>query len=330
MKIIDKMRLDDTTRQLLSREISCMERLSHRHLITLFEIHESFSRLCLVMECAAEGNLQSRVEDNGPFSEPQAKAVFSQIAAGVSHMVGPPHSLCHSVSESDPPTQHGNGVIHRDLKPENVLYVSSTQVKIGDFGFSTPVTDSLLSTFCGSPVFAAPELLQEQSYMGPPVDMWALGATLFYIVTGNVPFPGSSVLQVKERVLSGSYISPSRVGPLCRELVAKLLAMEPSNRPTISATLQDPWLEEVGERNTECPPTEGEADAGVVAQMRDLGVPVGQDLSCLLGEPRTAVAGTYRILLHQKQQRSELPPALPPSPPADTSTRRKSIACTIL
>ena len=87
VKIIDKTRLDDVATQLLSREISCMEKLCHQNLIKLFEVHESFTRLCLVMECAAEGNLQSRVEDNGPFPEPQAKAVFSQIAAGVAHMV---------------------------------------------------------------------------------------------------------------------------------------------------------------------------------------------------------------------------------------------------
>ena len=87
MKIIDKTRLDDVATQLLSREISCMEKLCHQNLIKLFEVHESFTRLCLVMECAAEGNLQSRVEDSGPFPEPKAKAVFSQIAAGVAHMV---------------------------------------------------------------------------------------------------------------------------------------------------------------------------------------------------------------------------------------------------
>lgn len=229
-------------------------------------------------------------------------------------------------------TQHGSGVTHRDLKPENVFYVSSTQVKIGDFGFSTPVTDSALSTFCGSPVFAAPELLMEQSYMGPPVDMWALGATLYYMVTGNVPFPGSSVLQVKEKVLAGNYIGPSRVSPLCQELVAKLLSMEPSQRPSISATLQDVWLEGVAERVKEEPMLTDEADTEVVAQMRGLGVPVTDDLSCLLGEPRTPVAGTYRILLHQKMQRSSecLPPPSPPSPPADTRTHRKSSICIIL
>lgn len=89
IKIIDKTKLNDEMSRLLSREMSCMERLCHRNLVQLFEVHETFTRLCLVMECAADGNLQSRVEDNGPFPEAQARAVFHQIAAGIKHMVGP-------------------------------------------------------------------------------------------------------------------------------------------------------------------------------------------------------------------------------------------------
>lgn len=232
--------------------------------------------------------------------------------------------------------QHASGVCHRDLKPENVLYVSTTQIKIGDFGFSTPFSDVALSTFCGSPAFAAPELLQEQSYLGPPVDIWALGATLYYMVTGNVPFSGGTVLQIKESVLKGSYNPPKRVGTVCRELVAKLLAMEASDRPSIAAVLQDVWLE--GGKEATDPDTtvllDG-VDEEIVTQMRELGVPVGEDISGLLGEPRCAMAGTYRILLHHKLLTHNLPQELetciPPHAQPNTSpVRQKSRACTIL
>lgn len=226
--------------------------------------------------------------------------------------------------------QHDNGIVHRDLKPENVLYVSSTQIKIGDFGFSTPVTDEALSTFCGSPAFAAPELLKEQNYMGPSVDMWALGATLYYVVTGNVPFTGNTVPQILESVLKGHYNSPSRVGPLCRELVAKLLTMDAGDRPTISATLQDAWLEGCN-GTTEPTVHQDEADEEVVLQMRELGVPVEEDTSPLLGEPRNALAGTYRILLHHKMQSSRGQPEAELAPPAMVSSqRRTSRTCIIL
>ena len=227
--------------------------------------------------------------------------------------------------------QHDSGIAHRDLKPENVLYVSSTQVKIGDFGFSTPVTDKALSTFCGSPAFAAPELLKEQNYLGPPVDIWALGATLYYVVTGNVPFTGNTVPQIMESVLKGHYNTPTRVGSICRELVAKLLTMEAGDRPTISATLQDAWLEGC-DGATEPTVHQDLADEEVMSQMRELGVPVGEDTSSLLGEPRSAKAGTYRILLHHKMQGSGGQPEAEPTATAQpaSSQRRASRACIVL
>ena len=207
--------------------------------------------------------------------------------------------------------------------------MSSTQVKIGDFGFSTPTTDTLLSTFCGSPAFAAPELLQEQSYMGPPVDVWALGATLYYMVTGNIPFAGNSVPQIKENVLKGSYLSPSRVGPQCKELIGQLLTLEPGKRPSVSAVLGHEWLSGEVEGDTEPLLLQGEADPELVGEMRQLGVPVGEDVSSLLAEPRNSAAGTYRILLHRKMKGAQRDPT-PPPPATNPSPRRKSSVCNIL
>ena len=227
--------------------------------------------------------------------------------------------------------QHSSRVAHRDLKAENVFYASDTRVKIGDFGFSTPVTDNeVLTTFCGSPPYAAPELFKEQSYQGPPVDVWALGVTLYFMVTGNIPFPGTSVPQVKDSVLKGSYLPPKRVGPACRELVARLLTMAPSERPDIAAVVQDEWLKGAM--------TEGEAtavtahpDKEVLGQMRELGVPVEEDMACLLGEPRSAVAGTYRILLHRKLPCPPEPASLPGnSDSVAASVNKRSSFCAIL
>ena len=210
-----------------------------------------------------------------------------------------------------------------------MLYVSSTHIKIADFGFSTPVTDEALSTFCGSPAFAAPELLCEQSYLGPPVDMWALGATLYYIVSGNVPFPGNSVLQVKENVLRGNYTALTRVGPVCQELVGRLLSTEPSNRPSVSTVREDTWLDGVSQE-TEPSVCRDVVDEEVVGQMRELGIPVGEDTSLLLREPRTPIAGTYRILLHQKMEGSGKRVCWKLEEAQVSGPQKKSKFCTIL
>ena len=197
------------------------------------------------------------------------------------------------------------------------------------------MTDEALSTFCGSPAFAAPELLQEKTYLGPPVDIWALGVTLYYVVTGNVPFPGNSVLQIKDNILRRSYNAPNRVGKACQELVARLLSMEPSDRPLISAVLQDTWLEGSGEGEEEVAVDKDTADEDTVLKMRELGVPVEEDTSKLLEEPRSAIAGTYRILLHQKlvgsSHSDSTPIDTPSATPAPAPSQRKSSKfCTIL
>lgn len=87
IKIIDKGKLDDQSRKILSREIMCMEQLSHRNIIRLFEVIETFSHLYLVMECAAEGDIQNRVNKEGPFSDNDGKRIFVQIASAIHYMV---------------------------------------------------------------------------------------------------------------------------------------------------------------------------------------------------------------------------------------------------
>ena len=236
--------------------------------------------------------------------------------------------------------QHKSGVTHRDLKAENVFYTSDTHVKIGDFGFSTPVTDAALTTFCGSPPYAAPELFQEDSYLGPPVDIWAMGVMLYFMVTGNVPFPGNTVPQLKEKILEGSYTMPKRVSPTCQEMLAALLTYKAAERPTIANVLDNKWLEAEGvsEDASSAQPS-SQPDPEVLQHMQELGIPT-EDQSALLGEPRSAVAGTYRILLHRKLTQGTLTPQPTPLqstatdhgvlPSGTTGPGRKSSVCVVL
>ena len=87
IKIIDKTKLDEHARRLLSREITCMERLDHSNVIRLFEVIDTFPRLHIVMECASEGDLHVKVVNDGPFNESNGRSIFIQVVSAINHMV---------------------------------------------------------------------------------------------------------------------------------------------------------------------------------------------------------------------------------------------------
>ena len=87
IKVIDKTKLDEDTRKILSREITCMERLCHPNIVHLFEVIETYPRLYLIMECASEGSIEDKINKDGPFNESYAKKVFIQLASAIDYMV---------------------------------------------------------------------------------------------------------------------------------------------------------------------------------------------------------------------------------------------------
>nr|XP_046908170.1 protein kinase 4-like [Dermatophagoides farinae] len=225
VKILDKSRLDMKTQKMLSREIRTMETLHHPNLIRIFEVIESFSKHFLVMELAPGGELFQVISTNGRFSESEAKYFFSQIISAIDHM-------------------HQHNLIHRDIKAENVFFSDPATVKVGDFGFSTRIAskDELLSTFCGSPPYAAPELFRDESYRGPYVDYWALGVLLYFIVTGLMPFRAQNIVSLKKLILDCRYDIPNYVSVECCQLIAAFLQPDPLKRYTLEQARNTRWL----------------------------------------------------------------------------------------
>ncbi|XP_065161670.1 serine/threonine-protein kinase MARK2 isoform X5 [Atheta coriaria] len=238
IKIIDKTQLNPGSLQKLFREVRIMKMLDHPNIVKLFQVIETDKTLYLVMEYASGGEVFDYLVLHGRMKEKEARAKFRQIVSAVQY--------CHQ-----------KRIIHRDLKAENLLLDSEMNIKIADFGFSNEFTPgNKLDTFCGSPPYAAPELFQGKKYDGPEVDVWSLGVILYTLVSGSLPFDGSTLRELRERVLRGKYRIPFYMSTDCENLLKKFLVLTPTKRASLESIMKDKWMNMgyVGYENDELKP----------------------------------------------------------------------------
>jgi len=186
------------------------------------------------------------------------------------------------------------------------------QVKLGDFGFSTTcIAGQTLSTFCGSPPYAAPELFCDDSYYGPNVDVWALGILLYFMVVGVLPFRADTIGKLKRCILDGVYTTPDHVSDDCRLLIRGILRPAPSDRYSIREIRDSDWLSDVRYPRPLEPYMLGvdddrpltEAQVETRRQLEELGMSEQHVEAARSHQSRSSVAGTYHILLHSIQKR---------------------------
>lgn len=293
LKVLDKARLDSTAQRLLSREISSMESLQHPNIVRLYEVVDTPSRLYLVIEYAGGGDLYNHIYTEGKMSDSTSKITFAQILAAIKYM-------------------HNLNIIHRDLKAENVLFTCSGCVKVADLGFSTRVSNrnDLLDTFCGSPPYAAPELFRNESYLGPPVDVWAMGVLLFFMVTGTMPFRAETMGKLRRSIINGHYTVPPWVPGPCQRLIKGILKPTLTERYAVDQMLGCDWLLPVEfpwslVTTESCRPfldlenSAPEREQEIRAAMNALGFTAEHLRSNKLQDSRSPVAGVYRILVHR-------------------------------
>ncbi|XP_076832059.1 LOW QUALITY PROTEIN: serine/threonine-protein kinase SIK3 homolog [Brachyhypopomus gauderio] len=224
IKIVDKTQLDDENLKKIFREVQIMKMLRHPHIIRLYQVMETERMIYLVTEYASGGEIFDHLVAHGRMAEKDARRKFKQIVAAV--------HFCHC-----------RNIVHRDLKAENLLLDHNLNIKIADFGFSNIFSrGQLLKTWCGSPPYAAPELFEGKEYDGPKVDIWSLGVVLYVLVCGALPFDGSTLQNLRARVLSGKFRIPFFMSTDCEYLIRHMLVLEPSRRLTMEQICKNKWM----------------------------------------------------------------------------------------
>ncbi|XP_006032890.1 serine/threonine-protein kinase SIK1 [Alligator sinensis] len=225
IKIIDKTRLDPSNLEKIYREVQIMKLLNHPHIIKLYQVMETKDMLYIVTEFAKNGEMFDHLTSNGHLSESEARKKFWQILSAVEY--------CHS-----------HHIVHRDLKTENLLLDANMNIKLADFGFGNFYkSGEPLSTWCGSPPYAAPEVFEGKEYEGPHLDIWSLGVVLYVLVCGSLPFDGPNLPTLRQRVLEGRFRIPYFMSQDCETLIRRMLVVDPTKRITIAQIKQHKWMQ---------------------------------------------------------------------------------------
>lgn len=230
VKVLDKPELDATgMATCVLREVSAMRRLRHPNVLRLHEVLATRSKVYLVVELAPGGDLLSRIASlpSRRLPEHAARRVFLQLVSALIY--------CHA-----------RGVSHRDVKPQNVLLDADGNLKVSDFGLAA-LPDSLrddgrLHTACGTPAFAAPELLRRKAYDGTKADAWSCGVILFVLLAGHLPFDDSNIADMCRKAHRREYALPRWVSQPARRLVGRLLDPNPTTRLAVAELASHPWF----------------------------------------------------------------------------------------
>ena len=226
VKILNKAKIKQLgMEEKVQREINILHLCTHPHIIRLYEVIDTPTDIFLVNEYVSGGELFDYIVSKGRLSADEARNFFHQIVSGVEY--------CHFQK-----------IVHRDLKPENLLLDSNLNIKIADFGLSNLMRDGdFLRTSCGSPNYAAPEVISGHLYAGPEVDVWSCGVILYALLCGSLPFDDESIPNLFKKIKSGMYSLPSHLSQLARNLIPRMLEVDPMKRITIPEIRLHPWFQ---------------------------------------------------------------------------------------
>ncbi|XP_026768246.1 serine/threonine-protein kinase SIK2-like isoform X1 [Pangasianodon hypophthalmus] len=296
IKIIDKTRLNSSNLEKIYREVQIMKLLNHPHIIKLYQVMETKDMLYIVTEYAKNGEMFDYLTSNGRMSEAEARKKFWQILTAVDY--------CHR-----------HHIVHRDLKTENLLLDANMNIKLADFGFGNFYNaGEPLSTWCGSPPYAAPEVFEGKEYEGPQLDIWSLGVVLYVLVCGSLPFDGENLPALRQRVTEGRFRIPFFMSEDCENLIRKMLVVDPAKRISIAQIKQHRWMladpsaphQTLSHSLTDYNSNLGDYSEPVLSIMHTLGIDRQRTVESLQSSSYNHFSAIYYLLLERvKEHRSQ-------------------------
>ncbi|XP_072880087.1 maternal embryonic leucine zipper kinase isoform X2 [Hemitrygon akajei] len=202
VKIMDKESLGEDLPR-VQTEIEAMKNLSHQHICRLYHVIETAHKIFIIMEYCPGGELFDYIIAKDRLSEEEARIFFRQIVSAVAYV-------------------HSQGYAHRDLKPGGLNYQ--------------------LTTCCGSPAYAAPELIQGKAYIGSEADIWSMGILLYALLCGFLPFDDDNMVTLYRKIMRGKYNIPKWLSPASVLILNQMLQVDPKKRITVKHLLTHPWL----------------------------------------------------------------------------------------
>ena len=209
----------------INREIEIMYKLNHPHVIKLINHFEDDEKFYLIMPYASKGQLYSLLRRQVRFDQRTAAQYMREVIEAVRYI--------HSFSPK---------IIHRDIKPENLLLDNNYRVLLSDFGWSNFLDDNeYRKTFCGTPEYLSPEMAKKEGH-NEMVDIWALGVLMFEFLAGYAPFSGSCPKELYTNIKKLKINWPVDFPPLAKNLISKILKLNPNERLSLEEILDHPWF----------------------------------------------------------------------------------------
>ena len=290
IKIFDKGKIkSQKEKQYIEREISILKKLNHYNTIKLYNIIQNDEYIFLIQEYISDKELLHFIENNDNLSEKDICKLYQQIISGIEYL-------------------HEMGIAHRDLKLENILLNYKKDIKIIDFGLSNNYDrdmDELLHSSCGSPCYAAPEMIRGMEYRGLNTDIWSSGIILYLMLCKCFPFNDKNNSKLYQKILSGKFNIPNNLSNEAKDIIINLLKVNPQERIKLNEIKNHPWFNLINKNKNYYKGIDNSKiimpiDEDIIKEMTKFGIDKSIIINNILKNDFNNITTTYNLLLQKK------------------------------